>query len=147
MTIHYYIIDITRNNHIRGLANTKKEELKGTHRRRKKYKVEQPTIKYPKKKEMKLKTPADVARQTLTIEQAEELINLVQMNMDSESDDNVKCHQITEYFPLKKKEQEKPKKKPKPPPKPSMKRMYKVARINLPSNFRIQAETNNIPAS
>ena len=37
--IQYHIIDIKRNHHIKGLQNTKKEEIKGSFKRRKKYKV------------------------------------------------------------------------------------------------------------
>ena len=138
--IQYHIIDITRNEHIRGLKSTKEEHLKGSHKRRKKYKVKEPTIRFPKKKEMKLKTPADVARQTITPEEADDLINLVQMNMEPESDDN--CHRITEYFSF---EKPKPHTNPRPPPK---KRKFRIARLVLPSDFnRPREPTNTFPAS
>ena len=126
--------------HIRGLKSTKEEHLKGSHKRRKKYKVKEPTIRFPKKKEMKLKTPADVARQTTTPEEADDLINLVQMNMESESDDN--CHRITEYFSF---EKPKPHTNPRPPLK---KRKFRIARFVLPSDFnRSREPTNTFPAS
>lgn len=131
--IQYHSINIYLNDHIRGMKSTQ-EKLKGSHHRRRKYETKEPTMRYPKKKEMKLKTSADVARPKITKEEAEEMITKLGIKKKVYSTDDV--YKITDFFPPKKTPNQDKNSQPKKRIK--KKRKFRVARFhNLPDTIDI----------
>lgn len=126
------------NTHIRALQE-REDRLVGTLNRRRKYKVLDPTDRFKKRKELKLKRPEDVYIPKVSREEAAEIKTKLKQNVFVPITNNNDCHQITEYFKVTPKNMKKKKKASKTrdtanADSQTKKRRNRVAKLVLPSH-------------
>lgn len=92
-----HIIDINRNTKIRR-TNQIKEALRGRTNRLKKYEVLKPDEHYPKRRELKLRTPLEYTMDEMTCEEAKNLRRKYSIRRYPQNpNEDPKNHKITEY--------------------------------------------------